>query len=473
MRVLRGITLLDALVLLVALVTTWQKMSWEVAGRVTLVDLLQALFIGFFLLDRFARRDRRFPPVAIALLGFALLFLAVHLAGFLGLETTQAAQQWTKGMVKWSLFVGFLILAAAHVARRGTFLWIRTLGAFILGSVISAAYGIVQTALRSTTGTELDSILIAPIFTGARSLGANLYGVVSTYDAYGVTSQNAVYRLTGFNEDPNHLGVLATVPFLVLLALIVGGTGAWMERRRTALAVVAGLLLVAILLTQSRSGLLGLGVGGLMLLLWYRRRFFNRQVLVGGGALAAIGVIAASSRWTQVQQLLTSRLSTDSRSSQAHVELYSLILPVLEQAPLFGLGLNNFAVFYQFQTGRADFGPHSFFVATFTEMGIVGALVWLAFLVWIGSRLRLVARAPRLGFDAPGYDAATVQALGRGLAAGFAATLVGNIFYLTMIFNAFYIAVLLFVTAPAVFGIRAVARRRQPAPLPAQSPSAT
>ncbi len=473
MSALRGITLLDALVLLIALVTTWQKMSWEVAGRVTLVDLLQALFIGLFLLDRFARRDRRLAPVAITLMGFALLFLAVHLVGFLGLDTTQAAAQWTKGIVKWALFFGFVILAAAHIARRGVFLWVRALAAFVIGVAISAAYGIVQTALRSATGTELDGILIAPIFTGARSLGANLYGVVSTYDTYGVTSQSAVYRLTGFNEDPNHLGVLAALPFLVVLALVIGGTGAWVERRRTVLAAVGALLLVAILLTQSRSGLLGLGVGVLMLLLWYRRRFFNRQVLIGGGAIAAIGIIFASSRWTQVQQLLASRFSTDSRSSQAHVELYSLILPVLEQAPLFGLGLNNFAVFYQFQTGRADFGPHSFFVATFTETGIVGALVWLGFLVWIGSRLRLLVRAPRLGFDAPGYAAATVQALGRGLAAGFAATLVGNIFYLTMIFNAFYVAVLLFVTAPAVFGVQAAVRRRRTADLRAQSPSAT
>lgn len=125
MRALRGITLLDALVLLIALVTTWQKMSWEVAGRVTLVDLLQALFIGLFLLDRFARRDRRLAPVAITLMGFALLFLAVHLVGFLGLDTTQAAAQWTKGIVKWALFFGFVILAAAHIARRGVFLWVR------------------------------------------------------------------------------------------------------------------------------------------------------------------------------------------------------------------------------------------------------------------------------------------------------------------------------------------------------------
>ena len=49
MRHLRGTTLLDGVLLLAALTATWQKMSWDVAGRVTLVDLLELLFVGLFL----------------------------------------------------------------------------------------------------------------------------------------------------------------------------------------------------------------------------------------------------------------------------------------------------------------------------------------------------------------------------------------------------------------------------------------
>jgi O-antigen ligase len=360
------------------------------------------------------------------------------------------------------------------VIRRGPWLWWRALGAFILGVTISATYGVIQTVTRFSTGVELDSILIAPLFPGARSLGANLYGAVSTYDAFGVTGQTSVYRLTGLAEDPNHLGVMAALPFLVVLALVVGGAASTITRHRTALAILGALLLVAILLTQSRSGLLGVAIGMLMLLLWYRRAFFNRQVLIGGGLIAAAGIFGAASRWSQVSQLLASRLSTDNRSSRAHVELYSLILPVLEQAPLFGLGMNNFAVFYQFQTGRADFGPHSFLVATFTEMGLVGASVWLIFLLWVASRLHVLVRARRIGYASATVDPDTITAVGRGLSAGFVATLAGNIFYLTMIFNAFYITLLIIITAPAVFGVRAaVAGRTARSSRAARAPSAT
>ena len=85
-----GITLLDGVLLLAALTATWQKMSWDLAGRVTLVDLLELAFVGLFLLDRIVRRDGRLSATATVVLGFVLLLLGVHLCGFLGLDTTQA-----------------------------------------------------------------------------------------------------------------------------------------------------------------------------------------------------------------------------------------------------------------------------------------------------------------------------------------------------------------------------------------------
>ena len=454
MRHLRGTTLLDGVLLLAALTATWQKMSWDVAGRVTLVDLLELLFVGLFLLDRIVRRDSRLSAASTVTLGFVLLLVSVHLCGFLGLDTTQAVDQWTKGIVKWLIFAVFLVCAITHVARRGEALWWRVAGAFTLGVVLSAAYGILQTAVRTATGVELDAIVLKPIFPGARALGANLYGVVSTYDQYGVTGQAAVYRLTGFSEDPNHLGVMAALPLLFLTALIVGTR----TRHRWLLAGLAGILLVAVLLTQSRSGLLGIGIGVLMLLGWYRRRFFNAPVVVALVVLAAGGLYVASAKTAQLEQLIKSRTSTTDRSSQAHVEFYGLIVPVLEQSPLFGIGINNFAVYYQFQTGRADFGPHSFYVATLTEMGIVGALVWAVFLLWVASRLRVLLRAGRARSQLDGD--ATLSAVARGLSVGFVATLVGNVFYLTMIFSGFYVILLLILAAPAAFGVERVLARR-------------
>lgn len=169
-------------------------------------------------------------------------------------------------------------------------------------------------------------------------------------------------------------------------------------------------------------------------------------------------------RTQELGQLLASRTATDSRSSQAHIEFFELIVPVMETSPLFGIGINNFAVYYQFQTGRADFGPHSFIVATLTEMGLVGAIVWLALLLWVAGRLRALLRAGRARSALPGDDG-LLFAAAAGLSAGFAATLAGNVFYLTMIFSAFYLVLLLIIAAAAALvGERGAEPARAPEP---------
>ena len=97
-------------------------------------------------------------------------------------------------------------------------------------------------------------------------------------------------------------------------------------------------------------------------------------------------------------------------------------------------------------------------MATLTEMGIVGALVWAVFLLWVASRLRVLLRAGRARSQLDGD--ATLSAVARGLSVGFVATLVGNVFYLTMIFSGFYVILLLILAAPAAFGVERVLARR-------------
>ena len=60
---------------------------------------------------------------------------------------------------------------------------------------------------------------------------------------------------------------------------------------------------------------------------------------------------------------------------------------MLSSNPFFGLGLNNFSVYYEFVTGRTNFGPHSFYVATLVETGLVGTALFAAFLVYLFRRL--------------------------------------------------------------------------------------
>ena len=117
--------------------------------------------------------------------------------------------------------------------------------------------------------------------------------------------------------------------------------------------------------------------------------------------------------------------------------------------PLFGLGLNNFSVYYEFVTGRTNFGPHSFYVATLVETGVVGTALFVGFLVYLFRRLgRLRAIGRALGSP-------RIRPLAWGMTAALVGTIASNAFYLTMSFYYFFAFAMLALAAPIVFSARA------------------
>ena len=155
------------------------------------------------------------------------------------------------------------------------------------------------------------------------------------------------------------------------------------------------------------------------------------------------------------ETVLRSRVDTSGKGTSTHFVVYEFIPDVLSQHPFFGLGLNNFSVYYEFVTGRSNFGPHSFYVALFVETGIVGAAVFAAYVVYLFRRLsagRQIGRALAAAGDAA---AARVRPLAWGLTAALVGTLAANAFYLTIIFYYFFVLAMLIIAAPAVFARQA------------------
>ena len=93
--------------------------------------------------------------------------------------------------------------------------------------------------------------------------------------------------------------------------------------------------------------------------------------------------------------VLRARTNTSRASASPHFEVYSFVPDVLSTNPFLGLGLNNFAVYYEFVTGRPDFGPHSFYVATLVETGLLGAALFAVFVLWLFRRLGAARRIGR------------------------------------------------------------------------------
>jgi hypothetical protein len=416
---------------------TFEKIHWSFAGTVSLADVLAILFLVSFIATT---KRGTVPQTTVVLLGFFAVFLLVYLAGYFNLSDSDALQQWIKGLIKWLIHFAFLAAAVVWIARRGQHYFWRSLGWFSAGIVVNATYGLLQ-LLDARRGGNLDATLLSPLTGGASQI--NVYGAVEGAN---------VYRPNAMTGDPNHLGIMLIVPLLVLSPLYLR-----LERGhpwRKWLMLTIGFLLFVEATTLSRSGLLGLGVGALILAIPYRRFLVSWQFLVPIGTACAVLLAIVLSRRHFFEVVLKSRVSTSGGSETVHFSIYSFIPQVLHSHPFFGLGLNTFSVYYQFVTGKTNWGPHSYLVALIVETGVVGAAVFLFFILWVFRRLHHARDLGRALAAAGDPLAARVRPLAWGFTAALAGTIASNAFYLTMQFYYFYALMALALAVPVVFARR-------------------
>ena len=416
---------------------TFEKIHWTFAGTVGIADFFAIAFLVSFVVGT---RRFRVPQTTAVLLGFFVVFLIVYLIGYFDLSDADALGQWGKGLTKWLIHFLFLAAAVVWLSRRGQRYFWKTLGWFTAGFVVNAGYGILQ-LLDARRGGNLDASVLSPITGGASQI--NIYGAINGAN---------VYRPNALTGDPNHLGIMLIVPLLVLTPLYLRLEKG--HRARRWLMIVIGFLLVVEATTLSRSGLLGLAVGALVLLIPYRHYLKSARLLVPIGAALALLLAIVLSRRSFFTTVLKSRVQTGGSSESAHFQVYSFIPQVLHIDPLFGLGLNTFSVYYQFVTGKTNWGPHSFYVALIVETGLVGTALFAIFILWVFRRLHAARALGRALAAARDPLAARVRPLAWGFTAALAGTLAANAFYLTMQFYYFYAFTALALAIPVVFATR-------------------
>jgi O-antigen ligase len=412
---------------------TFEKVHWSLAGAVSLADLLTIAFLASLVWD--VRHTRRWPRTVGVVLLFLAAFLVVYFVGYFDIDTQQALNQFGKGLVKFVIHFLFLAGAVAYLARGTQAMYWRALAAFVAGMTANAAYGVLQ-LLVARAGGNLDSTVLSPLTGGASAI--NIYGAVNGAN---------VFRPNALTGDPNHLGIMLVVPLLVLTPLYLRLEKG--HRLRLALGCLLAFLLLVEAATLSRSGLLGLVAGGLVLLLPYRRKLFSRALLA---PVVAFVVVLGAIVYTRLHYFeVVFRSRTSASEGSAHFAVYGLVPDVLHLHPLFGLGLNDFSVYYELVTGKTNWGPHSFYVALVVETGIVGTALFAAFLYYVFRRLGVARRLGRAMTAAHDPLAARVRPLAWGLTAALVGTMAANTFYLTMSFYYFYAFVALALALPLVF----------------------
>jgi O-antigen ligase len=418
-------------------VATFEKVHWSFAGQIGINDIATILFLIAYV----ASERRPLPRTSAIVLGFFAAFALVYLAGFWNIETKQGLTQFTKGMVKFVIHWAFVVAAIGYLAQRGERFFWRAFGWFTVGFVANAVYGMLELA-AALAGRNLDNLILVPLTGGA-----------SRISVFGMIGGHNIYRVNALTGDPNHFGVMLIIPLLALtpvyLRLPRGHALKW------SLAVVLAFLLLVDIATFSRSGGVGLIAGALVLVVPYRRFFRTRQFLYPLGALAVVllGVLYLRSHFFTT--FIGQRLSTNGKSTSAHFAVYDFIGQILHLHPLLGLGLNNFAVYYEFVTGKANYGAHSYWVAVIVESGLLGLVLWIVFLRYVFVRLQAARRLGRLLDRLGDPRGAQVRPLAYGLTAALVGTIAANFFYLTMQFYYFYAFLAFALALPVVFGGRA------------------
>jgi O-antigen ligase len=418
-------------------VATFEKVHWSVAGQIGINDITTILFLVAYV----ATERRPLPRTSAIVLAFFAAFALVYLAGFWNIETKQGLDQFVKGMVKFVIHWGFVVAAIGYLAQRGERFFWRALGWFTVGFVANAVYGILE-LLAALAGHNLDNLVLVPLTRGA-----------SRISVFGVIGGQNIYRVNALTGDPNHFGVMLIIPLLALTPVYLRLERG--NRLRVPLAVVLAFLLLVDIATFSRSGGVGLIAGTLVLVLPYRRLFRSKQFLYPLGALAIVLLGALYTRAHFFETFLRQRLSTSGSSTSAHFAVYNFIGQILHMHPLLGLGNNNFAVYYEFVTGKSNFGAHSYWVSVVVESGLLGLVLWIVFLRYVFVRLDAARRLGRLLDRLGDAEGPHVRPLAYGLTAALVGTIAANFFYLTMQFYYFYAFLAFALALPVVFGGRA------------------
>ena len=187
------------------------------------------------------------------------------------------------------------------------------------------------------------------------------------------------------------------------LALMVAGVME-LRRRRSAIPLllaitgIAGFLTAVLILTQSRSGLLGLIIGiGAMVAILLRRQW--RWLLL----ITGIGLLAAGLLWWQMGDEITAVITTQARvdlnnpisTIDGRLEIWSRAIYGLQDFPFTGMGMNNFRrvvhILYPLFLVSPDTDiahAHNQWLQAGLDLGIPGLIAYVA--IWLGVAAMLL-----------------------------------------------------------------------------------
>jgi putative inorganic carbon (hco3(-)) transporter len=182
-------------------------------------------------------------------------------------------------------------------------------------------------------------------------------------------------RWVGVYADPNHMAMNMAVVVPLAVAFLARKESGWLLRAACALAAV--LAVVAIVLSHSRGGFIGLSVA---MGVWAIREKRRIQAVVVGGLLALGLVLFAPKSFWQRNETVTS--FHQDASAMGRVYAWQVASRISLDKPLLGVGAGGFRFawpLYAPPEARQAYVAHNIFLDVIGELGFVGLALFLVF----------------------------------------------------------------------------------------------
>lgn len=300
-------------------------------------------------------RERIFSHPAFLLVLFTLLCWV--LASVAWSEDGGAA---LLSLTRWVPNALLFLIVFAGVRTREQLVWV--LGAFVVGALITAIYGLLVPAPPSDLG-----------------------------------------RLEGAGGDPNETAAALVAAATLAIALAVSLKGK--PFLRLAVLAIAPVCAFASLLTLSRGGLVAFGAALIAAVIMGGRRRGQMLVLAVVLGALAVGYFAFFAPASATQRV------TEVHGGTGRTDIWKVGWRMVQASPLQGVGAGNFpivSIHYLLAPGallRDDFivsnkpkVAHNTYLEVLAELGIIGLTLFLIVIVFaIGCAVRAARYATRLG----------------------------------------------------------------------------
>jgi len=357
---------------------------------------------------------------------------------------------------KWVGFATIFYALTYFPKRKGTPHFFRTLQAKMFVAFVILAVSSYITTTKDLAFEGLISILISQLFfffvsqtvidtqkrlyyctlayIGAIGFGAAylLREWVGNVGSYGID-----YRAGYVVGDPNFFTASALVTLPLNLYFIIN-----LKRKLPRYFCIGCLLLTiaAILVGQSRGGLLGL----IAVLILQTRDSNHRKAFVGLSLMIVLAVLISPA--SPLIRLLHPTYS-DKDSSESRLEMWRVAGRVIEQYPVLGAGIGKFHHYLELYAPGQDLNfyvPHNTYIQVAVELGFVGLTL---FLLMLYGTFRGLSKAKRLAKKA---GDPFIYAIAAALTNGICGFLVSIMFISALHSKIFWFAIFLSTCLPSL-----------------------